>query len=102
LPASFAVSGICRHLNVPEFSAASTKQNTATTGGVSLDMFLPVISSIMAQKGNALTITYNFSQPDPAEKFRGELPWEGILKSRPSRLRDPHLPDPLRTPAWEC
>jgi hypothetical protein len=61
MPAGFAVSGIFRHLNVPEFSAAPTKQNTATAGGISLDMFLPVIPSTMANKGNALNITGNFT-----------------------------------------
>lgn len=61
MPASFAVSGIYRQLNVAEFSAAPTRENTATAGGVSLDMFLPVIASNMVHKGNALNLTGNFT-----------------------------------------
>jgi hypothetical protein len=59
MPAGLAVSGIYRHLNVPEFAAAPTKANSATAGGVSVDMFVPIIPSSMASKGNALNITGN-------------------------------------------
>jgi hypothetical protein len=61
MPAGLAVSGIYRRLNVPEFTAAPAKQNAATAGGISVDMFLPVIPSSMASKANALNITGNFT-----------------------------------------
>ena len=61
MPAGLAVSGIYRHINLPEFAAVPTKQNAANAGGVSVDLFLPVIPSNMANKGNALNLTGNFT-----------------------------------------
>jgi hypothetical protein len=61
MPASLAVSGIYRRLQVAEFAAAPTKQNKATAGGISVDVFVPVIWSTMANKGNGLNLTGNFT-----------------------------------------
>jgi hypothetical protein len=61
MPAGIAVSGIYRQLKVAEFAAAPSKQNSVTGGGVSVDMFLPVIPSSLGNKANALNITGNFT-----------------------------------------
>lgn len=95
MPAGFAVSGIYRHLNVPEFSAAPTKQNTATAGGISLDAFVPVIPSSMAHKGNALNLTGNFSYG----RGIGDMYSPGTL----GNAYYPTLPNPsgaAPAPAW--
>jgi hypothetical protein len=95
MPASLAVSGIYRHLNVPEFAAAPTKQNTATAGGVSVDLYLPVISSSMAHKGNALNITGNFTYG----RGIGDMYSPGTI----GNAGFPNLPNPNGTapaPTW--
>jgi hypothetical protein len=61
MPASIGVSGAFRRLRVSEFVAEPHGQNDINVGGISIDVFLPVIPSSLEDKGNALNLTANYT-----------------------------------------
>jgi hypothetical protein len=61
MPGGLGVSGLYRRFKVAEFVAAPTARKETEGGGVSVDVFMPIIPSTMNSKGNALNVTANFT-----------------------------------------
>lgn len=59
-PLSFAVSGLYRRFELPEFTASPKSTTQATGWGLSVDALIPVIPATMNARGNALTLTGSF------------------------------------------
>ena len=57
---SIGVSGIGRHIRVPELSATPTSSVSKNAGGISVDAFLPVIPASLEDRRNGLTLTGSF------------------------------------------
>jgi hypothetical protein len=56
-PASIAISGDLRGFRFPEFKAVPRHGITKTGGGVTFDVYLPIIPATKTSKDNALSIT---------------------------------------------
>ena len=55
-PLSFALTGVVRQFNVPEFNANPVNTNRLTTPGFAFDAFIPVIPGDKDNKGNSLSL----------------------------------------------
>ena len=60
VPASVAVSGDIRRFSMPQFSATPAGTTSATSLGIAVDAYLPIIPGTLEHKDNALSVVGEF------------------------------------------